>query len=119
VWGSLSWGFDSQIRYDKLVYGVWTVKSDMTRVYMKRRNRDDVYGVGKTTPCETMFEGVLCLSFSRQYKVAITSNAPSKFDLNVRMGMAKEPSFYYGYGEPYIDVRIYPLVNNKPTLTYP
>jgi hypothetical protein len=55
----------------------------MTRVHMKRRNKDEIYVVGKATSCETTFEGVHCLSFSRQYKVAIASNVPSKFDPNV------------------------------------
>jgi hypothetical protein len=55
----------------------------MTRVHMKRRNKDKIYVVGKATSCETTFEGVRCLSFSRQYKVAIASNAPSEFDPNV------------------------------------
>jgi hypothetical protein len=35
------------------------------------------------------------------------------------MGMEKEASFSYGYGEPYIQVRIYPLVNHKDTLIDP
>jgi hypothetical protein len=55
----------------------------MTRVFMKRRNRDDNYGVEKATSCETTFEGVYCFSFFRQYKVAIASNVPSEFDPNV------------------------------------
>jgi hypothetical protein len=55
----------------------------MTRVYMKRRNRDDIYGVGKATSCETMFEGFYCFSFSQQYKVEIALNASSEFDPNI------------------------------------
>jgi hypothetical protein len=58
------------------------VKSGMTRVRMKRRNIDEIYVVGKMMSRETMFEGVHCLSFSRQYKVAIASNALSEFDPN-------------------------------------
>ena len=49
----------------------------------RRRNNDEIYIVGKETSCETAFVGVRCLSFSRQYKVAIASNAPSEFDPNV------------------------------------
>jgi hypothetical protein len=49
----------------------------------RRRNSDEIYVVGKEMSCETMFEGVHCLSFSRQYKVAIASNTPSEFDPNV------------------------------------
>jgi hypothetical protein len=65
------------------IYGVWIVKSEMTRVCMKRRNKEKIYVIGKATSCETTFEGVHCLSFSKQYKVAITSNVSSKFDPNV------------------------------------
>jgi hypothetical protein len=73
------------------LYGVWTVKSKMTHVCMKRRNKDKIYVVGKVTSCEMTFEGVRCLSFSRQYKVAIASNAPSKFDPNVLVEASSRP----------------------------
>jgi hypothetical protein len=52
----------------------------MTRGVIERRNIDEHSVVKKVTSCETTFEGVQCLSFFRQYKVAIMSNAPSKFD---------------------------------------
>jgi hypothetical protein len=47
------------------------------------RNKDEIYVIEKETSCEMTFEGVCCLSFSRQYKVAIASNALSEFDPNV------------------------------------
>jgi hypothetical protein len=49
----------------------------------RRRNNNEIYVVEKETSCETTFVRVHCLSFFRQYKVAIASNASLEFDPDV------------------------------------
>jgi hypothetical protein len=69
----------------------------------RHRNNDEICVIGKETSYEMTFEGVRCLSFSRQYKVAIASNASfsrqSRLHLLLKSNRTTEKQLFNGKEE--------------------